>query len=159
MQTKTRNLVFTGSILLIIVLVIFFSLVVYATSIKVELDFKFEYRENHVVEDSWSYPARYSVIVTVSIRNPSAFPVTVRDMSARLTINGIDLFGPTVSPEEWYVIPAFGWQQWTETFYAFEDYADLLNSSETRQVMVDLRGKPSCMFYETLFEDTFNKNY
>ncbi len=104
-------------------------------------------------------PYRYSVTVTISVGNPSAFPVTVRDMSARLTVNGVNMVGAKESPEEWYVIPAFGWRQWTETFYAFGDYADLLNSSETRQVLVDLRGYPSCMFYETLFQNTFEIIY
>ena len=79
-------------------------------------------------------------------------------MSARLTVNGVDMESKE-SPEEWYVIPAFGWRQWTETFYSWGDSADFLQSSETHQVLVDLRGNASCMFYETLFEDTFEKNY
>ena len=37
MQTKTRNLVLVGSIIAIIAVVAFFSLAVYATSVKVEL--------------------------------------------------------------------------------------------------------------------------
>ena len=160
MQTKTRNLFYTGSVLLIIALVIFFSLVVYATHVKVELDAKFEYAEKHgLVDGVWLFPTRYSVTVTTSLGNPSAFPVTVRGMSTRLTVNGVVLLGAKDSPEERYVIPAFGRQQWTETFYAFGDYADLLNSSETRQVLVDLRGYPSCMFYETLFQNTFEIIY
>ena len=153
MQTKTRNLVLVGSIIAIIAVVAFFSLAVYATSVKVELlDAHFEYREKFV-------PYRYSVTVTISVGNPSAFPVTVREMSARLTVNGVNMVGAKESPEEGYVIPAFGWRQWTETFYAFGDYADFLHSSETRQVLVDLRGNASCMGYETFFEDTFEKNY
>ena len=153
MQTKTRNLVLVGSIIAIIAVVAFFSLVVYAASVKVELlDAYFDYPGNYSHN-------RYSVTVTISVGNPNAFPVTVRDMRARLTVNGVDMLGAQERPEEWYVIPAFGWRQWTETFYAFGDYADFLYSSETRQVLVDLRGNASCMFYETFFQVTYEKNY
>ena len=153
MQTKTRNLVLVGSILAIITVVALFSFAVYATSVKVELlDAYFDYRRINSEN-------RYSVTVTISVGNPNAFPVTARDMQVRLTVNGVYMVGAQERPEEWYVIPAFGQRQWTETFYAYGDYADFLYSSETRQVLVDLRGNASCMFYETFFQVTSEKNY
>ena len=153
MQTKTRNFVLVGSIIAIITVVALFSLVAYSTSVKVELlDAYFDYRKIHSEN-------RYSVTVTISVGNPNAFPVTVRDIRARLTVNGVGMMGARERPEERYVIPACGWRQWTETFYSFGDYADFLYSSETRQVLVDLRGNVSCMFYETLFQVTSEKNY
>jgi hypothetical protein len=151
MQTKSRKLVLVGSIIAIIALVAFFSLAIYATSVKVELlDAYSEYPGNYSHN-------RYSATVTISVGNPSSFPVTVRDMGSRLTVNGVDMLGVQEIQEEWYVIPAFGWRQWTETFYAFGEYADFLHSSETQQVLVDLRGYASCMFYETFFQLTSEK--
>jgi hypothetical protein len=153
MQTKTRNFVLVGSIICIITVVALFFSVVYSTSVKVELlDAYFNYRRIHSEN-------QYLVIVTISVGNPNAFPVTVRDIRAILTVNGVGMVGARERPEERYVIPAFGWRQWTETFYAFGDYAEFLYSSETRQVLVDLRGNASCMFYETIFHVTSEKNY
>ncbi len=151
MRIKIRNLVLVGSIFTIITLVTFFSLVLYDTSVKVELwDVYFEYRAsepNH----------RYSVTVTISVGNPNFFPVTIRNMSASLTANGVYMLG-SKPPEELYVIPAFGWRQWTQTFYSFGDYADFLLSSEPHKVVLDLKGRAFCSFYETLFQVTIEKN-
>jgi hypothetical protein len=57
------------------------------------------------------------------------------------------------------MIQAFDWRVFTMTFSVSGDDADALESADTYNVYVSLRGEASCMFYKTLFETTHRKNY
>ena len=134
----------------------FFSLVVCSTDLKVEFwDACFEYRK--LTSTSYGNETRrYSVTVTISVNNPSVFPVTIQDMSAGLTTNGVYMLG-SKPPEEGFILPASGYKEWTQTFYSFGDYADFLNSSETHKVLLSIRGRATCVFHETFFQSSFEK--
>jgi len=139
-----------------IVLIAFVSLVVYATSVKVQI-----WGMTHVYDEGgwWIFgEPEFSVTIKLAIGNPSAFTVTVRDMAARLTINGIDM-GSSGFQDEWYMIPRFDWRVFTMTFSVSGDEADTLESTLAYSVHVSLRGEASCMFYKTLFETTHRKSY
>ena len=145
-------------ILVTILLITFVALVVYATSVKVQTEgFTKEYEEGFEFILQWT-PSKFSATITLAIGNPSAFTVTVRDMTVRLLINGVDM-GSLGFQEEWYMIPAFGWRAWTATFSVTGDDADTLESADTYDVYVSLRGEASCMFYKTFFETTHRKSF
>jgi len=154
-KRKMWKILVVVAVLVTIILIVFISLVVYATSVKVQTwGMTKEYEEGFL----FLTPSRFSVTITLAIGNPSAFTVTVRDMKVRLVVNGIDM-GSKFFAEEWYMIPAFGWRVWTATFIVTGDDADTLESADTYNVYVTLRGEASCMFYGTLFETTYQKTY
>lgn len=135
------------AILVTAVLVVFISLVMRSTNIIIET---WSIRRNY--DKGW-WESEYTVKLDVAIRHLSVFSVTVRELKVRLVVNGIDM-GSSSFPEEWYIIPAFGWREYPVTFNVTGDDADSLGSADTYDVYAILRGKASCMFYTTLFETT-----
>jgi len=79
-------------------------------------------------------------------------------MTVRLTLNGIDM-GSLGFQEEWYKIPPFDWRTWTATYTVTGDDADSLESADTYDVYVNLRGEATCMFYGTLIDTAHQKTY
>ena len=150
--------IFVVVILVTIILVAFVALVVYATSVKVQTwEFNKKYEEGFEFIIQWT-PSKFSATIELAIGNPSAFTLTVRDMTVRLTVNGVDM-GSQGFQEQWYMIPAFDWRVFTATFTVTGDDADSLQSASTYNVYVSIRGEASCIFYKTLFETTYQKSY
>ena len=158
MRIKTRNIILGSSIFVIVILVSFFSLVLYSKDLKAEFsNASSEYR----ILSSTGYgneTRRYSITVTISLSNPNIFPLTIQEMSSSLTTNGVYMLG-SKPPEEGFVLPAFSCKDWTQTFYSFGDYADFLNSSENHNVLLSLRGKATSILEETFFQSSFKKIY
>jgi len=157
-KRKMWKIILVVAILVTIIFVVFVTSVVYSTSIKVETwGMTKEYEEGFWFILQWTEP-KFTAEIKLAIGNPSAFAVTVRDLKANLVLNGIDM-GSLYFPEEWYKIPAFGWRVWIAPFSVTADYADSLESADTYNVYVILRGEASCLFYRTLFETTHQKTY
>jgi len=153
---RVWKIVLLVAIPIAIVLIAFVALVVYATSVKVQI-----WGMTHVYDEGgwWIFgEPEFSVTIKLAIGNPSAFTVTIRDMAARLTINGIDM-GSSGFQDEWYMIPRFDWRVFTMTFSIWGDEADTLESTLAYSMHVSLRGEASCMFYKTPFETTYQKSY
>jgi hypothetical protein len=158
MRSKTRNIIFFCSVFVIIILVSIYSL--FLNSIDLQAEFTnacFEYR----ILASTGYgneTRRFSVTVSISVQNSNIFPVTIQDMSASLTTNGIYMLG-SKPPEEQFVLPALGSKEWTQTYYSFGDYADYLNLSETHKVLLGVKGKACSIFNETFFQSSYELIY
>jgi len=156
-KRKIWKIILVVAILITIILIAFVALAVYATSVKVQTwGMTRKYEKGFWFILQWT-PSKFSATIELAVGNPSAFDVIVRDLSARLVLNGIDM-GSAFSPEKWHIIPAFGWRVWWVTFHIIGDNADSLESADTYNVYVILRGEASCMFYTTLFETTHQKN-
>lgn len=157
-KRKIWKIILAVAVLVTIILVAFVSLVVYATSVYVQTwGMTKEYEEGFSFILEWT-PPKFSVTIELAIGNPSVFTVTVRDMTVRVVVNGIQM-GSLGFQEEWYMIPAFDCRVWTATYTVTGDDADSLESADTYNVYVTLRGEASCVFYITLFETTYQKTY
>jgi len=157
-KRKMWKILLVVAVLLTIILVTFVVLVVYSTNVRVQTwGMTKQYEEGFWFILQWT-PNKFTATIELAIGNPSAFTVTIRDLSVRLTLNGIDM-GSLNFQEEWYKISAFDWRVWTASFSVTGDDADSLESTNTYNVNVNLRGEAICLFYRTLFDTTHQKTY
>jgi len=145
-KPKFWKIILIAVIFIIIIIGVFVGLVIYSTSLKVEV-----WWMDKTYKSGWFLsPSVFTAKVKVAIGNPSVFSTVLEDARVKIYINNV--YMGTFSFEEWEIISSQSWSVWTITASIQGEDADLLEQAQTYTVRVILKGKASCFFYSRLIE-------